>query len=238
VSTSVTGIRELGYASTPLGDLTLRRRLEPRLGNEEVFEVKLGDEYLMSSLFTEAEKQLATLGLAPLTGELDVVVGGLGLGYTAAEALKNTRVRSLLVIDLFQPVIDWHRNGLVPLGATLRDDPRCELRQGDFFALAQTGFDARNPDRKFDAVLLDIDHSPEHFLDAANGTFYSIEGLTALKNQLTARGVFAMWSDDPANEAFTGHLRDVFGSASGHDIEFSNPYTNATSSNSVYVAVV
>lgn len=139
-------VQELGYQQTPLGDLTLRRRLEPLLRNQEVFEVKLGGDYLMSSLFTEAERQLASLGLAPLAGELDVVIGGLGLGYTAAEALKNKAVSRLLVIDLFQAVIDWHQAGLVPMAEVLTNDPRCELRQGDFFALARTGFDTLPPD--------------------------------------------------------------------------------------------
>jgi len=131
--------------------------VETRLDNREVFEVKLGEEFLMSSLFTEAERQLATLGLAPLKGELDVVIGGLGLGYTAAEALKNKSVTRLLVIDLFQRVIDWHRDGLVPNGEVLTKDARCELRQGDFFELARTSFDTEAPERKFDAVLLDLD---------------------------------------------------------------------------------
>ena len=229
-------IKELGYEKTPLGDLTLRRRVETLLGNREVFEVKLGDEYLMSSLFTEAEQQLATLGLAPLSGELDVVIGGLGLGYTAAEALKNELVSRLLVIDLFQPVIDWHTAGLVPNGDVLTSDSRCELRQGDFFALAQTGFDADDPKRKFDAVLLDIDHSPKHFLDASNGSFYTAEGLAAVRDQLKPNGTFALWSDDPESEDFTAHLRSVFGSAAAHNVEFPNPYTNSISVNSVYVA--
>ena len=154
-------IEELGFQKTPLGELTLRRRTETRLGGREVYEVKLGEEYLMSSLFTESERRLAVLGLDPLSGPLDVVIGGLGLGYTAVEALKNKNVKTLLVIDLFQAVIDWHRAGLVPNGTTLTADPRCELRRGDFFELARTGFDAAAPDRKFDAVLVDIDHSPE-----------------------------------------------------------------------------
>jgi len=106
--------------------------VETRLDNREVFEVKLGEEFLMSSLFTEAERQLATLGLAPLKGELDVVIGGLGLGYTAAEALKNKSVTRLLVIDLFQAVIDWHQDGLIPNGEVIGRDGRCELRQGGF----------------------------------------------------------------------------------------------------------
>ena len=221
---------------TPLGELTLRRRPEPLLNNELVYEVKLGDEYLMSSLFTESERQLATLGLAPLTGELDVVIGGLGLGYTAVEALKNKSIKSLLVIDLFQPVIDWHIQGLVPNGEILTTDERCELRQGDFFALARTSFDADKPDRKFDSVLLDIDHSPEHHLDPENSTFYTTEGLTAIKSQLKPTATFALWSNDAANEAFTAHLRSVFPNATAHNIEFPNPYTATASVNSVYVA--
>lgn len=229
-------VEELGYQKTPLGDLILRRRVDLLLDNQEVFEVKLGDEYLMSSLFTEAERQLATLGLAPLSGELDVVIGGLGLGYTAAEALKNKRLERLLVIDLFQAVIDWHHNGLVPNGEVLTNDVRCELRQGDFFELARTGFDQREPERKFDAVLVDIDHSPEHFLDANNKSLYTREGLASVQSQLNSGGCFALWSNDLASEDFTEHLRSVFGTATAHNVEFPNPYTNAMSVNSVYVA--
>lgn len=229
-------IKELAYHKTPLGELTLRRRNETLLQNKEVFEVKLGDEYLMSSLFTEGEKQLSSLGLAGLTGKLDVVVGGLGLGYTAAAALENKNLESLLVIDLFQEVIDWHRNELVPLGEILSKDKRCEMRVGDFFELARTGFDIFDNERKFNAVLLDIDHSPKHFLNAKNESFYSVEGLKLLQKQLKDGGVFALWSDDPADENFTKHLESIFSSAVAHNIEFANPYTNSTSLNSVYVA--
>ena len=229
-------IEELAYHKTPLGDLTLRRRPEPLLQNREVFEVKLGDEFLMSSLFTEAEKELANLGLAGLTGKLDVVVGGLGLGYTAATALEKENVGSLLVIDKFQEVIDWHQQGLVPLGQILSEDKRCELRQGDFFELARTGFDIFDNQRKFDAVLLDIDHSPEHFLDEKNKSFYGIEGLEALRRQLKDGGVFALWSNDLPDESFRNHLESIFGKASAHRVEFANPYTNSTSVNSVYTA--
>lgn len=229
-------IEELAYHQTPLGALTLRRRVETLLQDEVVYEVKLGDEYLMSSLFTEGEKELARLGLAELEGALDVVVGGLGLGYTAAAALENTKVRSLLVIDLFEEVIGWHRDRLVPLGAILSEDERCELRAGDFFELARTGFDRFNQNRKFDAVLLDIDHSPEHFLDEKNESFYSAAGFEALRRQIRAGGVFALWSNEPADEKFTYHLSSIFGAATAHNVEFANPYTNSTAVNSVYVA--
>jgi spermidine synthase len=229
-------IEELAYHKTSLGELTLRRRMETLLQNKEVFEVKLGEEFLMSSLFTEGEKQLANLGLASLEGELDVIVGGLGLGYTAVAALENKNVSSLLVIDLFQEVIDWHQTKLVPMGSVLTEDKRCEMRQGDFFELARTGFDISDNERKFDAVLLDIDHSPEHFLDEKNKSFYGAEGLDALRKQINTGGAFALWSNDPFDEKFTKHLESVFGAAAAHNIEFANPYTNLISVNSIYVA--
>jgi hypothetical protein len=83
---------ELDYRPTPIGALSLRRRRELSLGID-IFEIKLGDEYLMSSLFTASEIALARLGLAELSGaDLDVVVGGLGLGYTAQAVLEHEAV--------------------------------------------------------------------------------------------------------------------------------------------------
>ncbi len=142
--------KELDCQETALGNISLRRRSEPRLEGKILYEVKLGSEWLMSSLFTEAEIQLARLGLAELEGtDLDVVVGGLGLGYTAVAALENPSVRSLIVVEMLQPVIDWHRRGLVPLGKELVSDSRCTLVQADFFEVASSsniGFD--DPDAK------------------------------------------------------------------------------------------
>jgi hypothetical protein len=118
------GFEELDYRRTALGELVLRRRTEPRLG-VEVLEVKLGDEFLMSSLFTVSEVALANLALARLgQGPLDVVVGGLGLGYAARAVLDHESVRSLVVIEALEPVIQWHRDGMVPLGPRLCADAR------------------------------------------------------------------------------------------------------------------
>src|ERR1700759_5694475 len=123
---------ELGWAPTRIGEISLRRRLEPTT-RTEVYEVKLGDEYLMSSMFTVAEEELARLTLAALSDvRLDVVVGGLGLGYTARTALVDDRVRSLIVVEALAPVIDWHRQQLLPGAATLTTDPRTTLLEGDF----------------------------------------------------------------------------------------------------------
>jgi spermidine synthase len=78
-----------------MGALSLRRRRDLRSGGD-IYEIKLNDGFLMSSLFTASEIALARLGLAALSGtSLDVVVGGLGLGYTARAALEHAQVGSL-----------------------------------------------------------------------------------------------------------------------------------------------
>src|ERR671912_557995 len=122
---------ELAFSATPMGELTLRRRRAPQLG-VDVYEVKVGDEFLMSSLFTVAEVELARLGLAALPGDdLDVVVGGLGLGYTARAVLDDPRVRSLLVVEAVGEVISWHQRGLLPDAAALTADPRTRFAEAD-----------------------------------------------------------------------------------------------------------
>src|SRR3954471_14207508 len=107
---------EIDYRPTPLGALSLRKRRELKL-DVDVYEIKLGDEYLMSSLFTASEIALARLGLAELAAtDLDVVVGGLGLGYTAQAVLEHETVKSLIIVEALDAVIDWHEKGVLPLG--------------------------------------------------------------------------------------------------------------------------
>ncbi|MCH9675314.1 MAG: spermidine synthase [Gammaproteobacteria bacterium] len=230
---------ELGYEITPIGDLSLRRRTEPRLGGQIIYEVKIDDDFLMSSLFTVGEASLARLGIAAVEGAaLDVLVGGLGLGYTAAAALSSERVKSLIVVEAFGGVIEWHRNHLVPLGAQLVADPRCRLLCGDFFALAanpSVGFDHETPARRFDAMLLDIDHSPRELLGEGSRGFYSVDGLVRARTHLKPGGVFAMWSDEPPDEEFVAILECAFERVEAKVVAFENPYTQGQSSCTVYV---
>lgn len=228
---------ELDYARTALGDLSLRRRTELSLG-VEVLEVKLGDEFLMSSLYTDGEIALAKLGLAGFgDGPLDVVVGGLGLGYTARAVLEHPAVRSLLVVEALSAVIDWHRRGLVPLGTELGADPRCAFLAGDFFALARSpGIDPRVPGRKFHAILVDIDHSPRHVLHPSHAGFYGPDGLRRLAAHLHPGGVFALWSNDPPDEEFRAILAAEYASCEAHVVKFHSAVQNREVANTVYVA--
>jgi len=205
----------------------------------EIYEVKLGEAFLMSSLFHEAEVALAHLGLSELEGAAwDVVVGGLGLGYTAVATLEHREVASLLVLDALPPVIDWHQRGLVPLAEKLTGDPRCRMLVADFFASARAaeGFDPGQPGRLFHAVLLDIDHSPRNLLHPGNAAFYEPDGLRELSAHLHPGGVFALWSDDPPDEQFLDALGAVFASTRAHVISFPNPLLEGTSDSTVYVS--
>ena len=225
-------IEELDWRETPMGAISLRRRREPVL-DVDVFEAKLDDDFLMSSLFTVAEVELARLGLAAATGdELRVLVGGLGLGYTAVTALADPRVGSLVVVEALPEVVGWHERGLLPVSHSLVDDPRCRLVTADFFATVGSGVTGGTT---YDALLVDIDHSPRHVLHPSHAAFYTAAGLSRMRSSLSPGGVFALWSDDPPDEAFTIVLASVLDGVRAHVVEFDNFLTGGTSANTVYV---
>lgn len=231
---------ELDCQQTRLGELSLRRRRLLQLGGKKIFEVKLGDHFLMSSLFHDAETKMAEISLAMMTKPaLNVVVGGLGLGYTAAAALADPRVSSLVIVEYLEPVISWHKNNLLPLGNQLCTDPRCRMVHDDFFARSRDvnqGFDPNFSGKKQDIILLDIDHTPNRVLHRTNTRFYTPEGLRELAGHLTPGGVFVLWSDDPPEKAFTALLETVFPEVHAHTIGFKNPFTGGTAENAVYAA--
>ena len=222
-----------------MGLLSLRRRKELTLGID-IYEIKLDEEFLMSSLFTKAEIALANLGLATLSEpEVDVVVGGLGLGYTSRAVLDHPEVHELLTVETLQEVIEWHQQGLIPLGEQLTSDSRCRFVHGDFFAMAASlygGFDPENRGRRFHAILLDVDHSPRDVLQPNHAPFYEADGLRQLTSHLLPGGVFALWSNDPPDERFLSALSQVFADCETHIITFYNPAQRREESNTIYVA--
>jgi len=235
-------LEELDWSVTPIGELTLRRRLDPVSG-VDIFEVKLGEEYLMSSLFTRAEIEVARLALARLEGAgpdgsgLEVAVGGLGLGYTAQAVLADPRVSELVVVDVLEPVIRWHQQGLVPVGPELTGDSRCRLVHGDFFALsAGSGFDPNAPGRTFDAVVVDIDHSPAHLLAEGSASFYDAEGTRQLAEHVRPGGVFSLWSNDPPDQTYLATLAEAFVDVTAEVVTFPNPLQGREATNTVYLA--
>jgi spermidine synthase len=229
---------EIDCRQTPIGELILRRR-RLRADGEDIWEIKLNDGYLMSSQFVEGEIALADLGLAMAGGEaLDVVIGGLGLGYTAKAALADPRVAALTVVELIPEVIEWHRSRLLPLGEAVAGDPRCRLLQGDFFALAAApgGFDPGSPERLHDAILIDIDHSTTHLIDDASAGFYGAEAIAALARKLRPGGIFALWSTDAEDPAFVRAMEQVLAEVRVERVEFATPYRETPAFNLIYLA--
>ncbi|WP_353950808.1 spermidine synthase [Knoellia sp. S7-12] len=226
-------IQELDFGETPWGAISLRRRFD-RVTERDVHEVKLGDDFLMSSQFTTGERELARIGLAAVTGaSLTVLVGGLGLGYTAATALEDDRVTGLTVVEALEAVISWHERDLLPDTEGLAADPRVRLVRDDFFDMVRAG----RADRTYDAVLLDIDHAPDWLLRDDHGDLYTVEGFARVGAMLTDHGAFALWSDEPPEPEVVRRMGEAFEQSEAHVVAFPNPLTGGESTNTVYLAV-
>lgn len=223
---------ELDFCQTQLGELMLRRRRPLSMPDTWVYEVRLDERFLMSSLVHDSEDALAHHSLRRLEGEgWRVLVGGLGLGYTAAAVLEWAQVGALDVVELLPEVIDWHQRDLVPLAAALRDDPRCRVVQGDCFHWVRNGTGGT-----YDAVLIDIDDSPEHLLSPDHGAFYADEGLVDARRSLAPGGVLALWTAGPVLEEFLERMRRVFDHVEAEAVHFHNPLHNVDDVNTIYVA--
>ena len=195
----------LAYEPSSLGTLCLRRRELLSQPGTIVTEVTLNHEFLMSSLFTDSERALARTALRLHSGnDLRVLIGGLGLGYTAREALLSNRVFKVEVVEFLPQVIDWLQRGLVPLSTELCDEPRLTLTQGDVYRRL-----SGPPTNRFDVILIDIDHSPDERLGEESVGFYAKHGLIAARKHLADDGILAVWSYAESSE-FADALGEVF----------------------------
>jgi spermidine synthase len=221
----------LAYEQSPLGPLCLRRRELLSMPGTLVTEVTLNHEFLMSSHYTESETALARLALEMHPGaELRVLVGGLGLGYTAAAALESSRVAEVVVVELLPQVVAWLEQDLLPLSAGLKADHRFQVEVGDFFARMTAP-----PARRFDLVLVDIDHAPDHHLDHANLPFYSSEGLAPVRAHLAPYGVLAVWSSADS-DSFRRALEQHFEAVRVEAVTFHNDLVDETITDRIFLA--
>jgi spermidine synthase len=207
----------LAYEDTPLGPLCLRRRELLSAPGIVVTEVTLNHAFLMSSYNTASERALSTLALEMHAGsELRVLVGGLGLGYTAHAALTSPRVAHVEVVEFLPQVIDWLERDLVPLSAELKAETRLAVTQGDVYARL-----AEAPTERFDLILIDVDHAPDESLSGANTAFYMREGLERTRPHLAPGGILGVWSY-AENSAFARALREVFEEVRVEPVTFFN----------------
>ncbi len=227
----------LAYEDTELGPLCLRRRRTLSEPREWVTEITLNHEFLMSSLHTDSEQLLATIPLEQLARDalpkgdgLRVLIGGLGLGYTAHAALASSQVGQVEVVEYLPQVIDWMHAGLTPLGAELTAEPRLRVHKGDIFArlLAEPQSDP------WDAVLIDVDHSPDERLSNAHEAFYTTAGLSRVARHLRPGGVFALWSYD-RSPLLQETMEQVFATTDIHPVTYHNRHVHEEFTDWLYV---
>ena len=196
-----------------------------------VTEITLDHRFLMSSGVTDSERALAFHAFAMHTGHaLQVLVGGLGLGYTAREPLLCERVARVDVVEFLPPVVDWLTRDLVPLAPVLKADARFAVTLDDVYRLL-----ASPPARLFDVILIDVDNSPDEQLGETNDAFYTEAGLTLAKRHLAEGGVLGVWSyADSAT--FEKALGRVFRGVRVQPVSFENGVIGDTETNWLFFA--
>jgi spermidine synthase len=210
-------VQILAYEDTPLGPLCLRRRELLSIPGTVVTEVTLNHAFLMSSYNTESERALARVALQIHGGtDLRVLVGGLGLGYTAQAALTSPRVASVEVVEFLPEVIGWLEQDLFPLSSALKADPRFTTGAGDIYHRM-----AAAPTERFDLILIDVDHAPDDQLNDANDLFYTETGLRLASRHLADGGILGVWSYAESS-TFSGALRKVFRDVCVEPVAFFN----------------
>lgn len=214
---SPSNLEILAYEDTPLGPLCLRRRELLSAPGTVVTEVTLDHAFLMSSRITASERALATVALQMHTGsDLDVLVGGLGLGYTAHAVLASPRVARVEVVEFLPQVIGWLEQGLVPLSSALKNEPRLVTREGDVYARLLD-----EPAERYDAILIDVDHAPDEHLAGPNASFYTRDGLERARRHLAPGGLLGVWSH-AESASFDRSLREVFEEVRVEPVTFFN----------------
>lgn len=225
----------LAHGPSPLGLLCLRRRELLGQPGTTVTEITLNHEFLMSSFNTASERALATLAIEMHGGtDLRVLVGGLGLGYTAHAALETGQVTRAEVVEFLPQVAEWLATGLLPLSDALNEDARCEVVAGDIYRRL-----ADPPQATHDIILIDVDHNPderlEHHADGSPGFFYTQPGLELASAHLAPGGVLAVWSSDESS-AFTEALRASFSEVRVEPIAFDNSLIDEVSTDLLFLA--
>ncbi|MEX0713103.1 MAG: hypothetical protein WD278_12180 [Pirellulales bacterium] len=205
-------------SDTHMGPLMLRKRWSIGL-ERDIFEMTVDGKLMMSSAVVVSERALAQRALALLPNQrLQVLIGGLGFGFTAQAALADQRVGKLTVIERLAPVIMWHRAGILPWSAEFISDPRLDIVMDDFFA-----FLARDAESYYDAILIDIDDSPGLLWHKSHAAFYGSRGLEAIQERLLPGGVLGLWCAAPPGEAFVDAARTIFAATELVEIHFENP---------------
>ncbi len=198
---------EVARAESERGEVVLRERRDPDAGPNApvVLELRVNGVFVMDTFETSSEKGLATAALKQVESPRNVVVGGLGLGFTMHEVLADKRVEKLVVVELEDALVQWMRDGTIPHGPSYLADERLTVMAADIrLAIAEATPAA------YDLILLDVDNGPGFLVHDDNEPIYQREFLDQARAALRPGGALVVWS---AAESTTLHaeMQESFG---------------------------
>ena len=207
MSTAGPEYAEIARAESERGEVVLRARRDPEAGPNapQVLELRVNGVFVMDSRETSSEKGLAAAALAKVEHPRNVVVGGLGLGFTLHEVLADHRVERVVVVEIEAALVRWMRDGTVPHGPAYLADDRVTVVNADIrLAMAEATPAA------YDLVLLDVDNGPGFLVHDDNIDVYQHEFLSQTRTCLRPGGALVIWSA-AESPPLLSELRRVFG---------------------------
>jgi spermidine synthase len=200
---------EVARAESERGEVVLRRRVEDPgdgepLGDTGVLELRVNGVFVMDTVETTTEQELARAALERVDAPRDVLIGGLGLGFTAHEVLSDRRVERVVVVEVEPALVEWMRNGTVPHGPSFLADSRLRVVEADLREVVREATPA-----SFDLVLLDVDNGPGNLVHRANSDLYRPPFLREVAAALRVGGALVVWSAAESRE-LAGGLEEVF----------------------------
>ena len=198
---------EVARAESERGEIVLRRRIEERAA--DALELRVNGVFVMDTRETTSETAMAAAALELVENPRRVVVGGLGLGFTAQRVLADHRVELVKVVEIEQSLIDWMRSGTIPHGPALLADRRLHVVDADIVVAVAEALST------YDLVLLDVDNGPGHLVYATNERVYQREFLAATRSIIDPGGALVVWSANPAPE-LAETMEQVFGNCTEH----------------------
>jgi spermidine synthase len=198
---------EVARAESERGEVVLRRRVEERAA--DTLELRVNGVFVMDTKETSSEIALAEAALDLVADPRDVVVGGLGLGFTTQRVLADPRVEQVKVVEIEDSIVGWMRDGTIPHGPALLADRRVHIVNADIVVAVAEATST------YDLVLLDVDNGPGYLVHDSNSGVYERDFLTSTREIINPGGALVVWSANPSTELATA-MEAVFGNCTEH----------------------
>lgn len=192
---------------TQRGELQLQRRYQD-------YEIISNGVFLMATYNGNSERQLVSIPLNLSPNPRKVLIAGLGVGFSLQEALRESHIDEVVVLEIEPKIIEWNYTYISPLTGNDLMDTRIRIVQDDFL----TWLDCT--EELFDVVCIDIDNGPEWTVTESNCRLYTETGLYSISKVLSSFGIVAFWSATQSIE-FGNRLKQCFSNVKEYPVECS-----------------